>query len=456
MQKFRAIFLGACCVLFMTSAFETVQAANGMNMIGYGARSIAMGGADLAITDSPFAMNINPAGIGQCLHSEITFGVGFMNPSVRHSDLLGNNDEDVLDRYPIPFLGYVHPVGDFTLGAGVFVQGGMGAEYQNLFTPFAAMANSGLLPPTFFEGDSVPVPDVMRSRVLFAKFTPTVAWRANPSWTLGASLNIGYASANMRLFPNTSVVADLDHSGAPGDGPRDSFFGLDMQDAASFGFGLRLGFQYRTGKLALGGAYATETSLDMDGGTLDMNLSSLGLGTVAYDAKLSDFAWPSQLGVGFAYQLIPSLLIAADVDWVNWSGAIKTVTMEFENPDVPQAPPSGAIPFQMDWEDRWVLAIGAEIKPAEKWAVRLGFNHGASPIPDSRVRPLFPAIAEDHITGGFGWTQGQWILDFGLEYVLETSKTNNSPDRTINLFGPGSTETLSQFMVHFVVRYGFS
>jgi long-chain fatty acid transport protein len=431
---------------------QTSSASNGMNMIGYGAESITMGGADLAITDSPTAMNINPSGIGQCTHPEVSLGVGLMRPSLSHEDGLGNNRGDVLDRYPMPFLGYVHPVKNFTFGVGMFVQGGIGAEYPDLTTPFSAMANSGQVPPGFFDGDSVPDTDATLTRVMHAKLTPAVAWRAHPALTLGASLNLSYARAEMKLFPETSVMADLDHSGAAGDGPGDFFFGMHVEDMSSFNYGLRVGFQYKAGALSVGGAYCTKTPLDYEGGTTNLNLSALGLGNVTYDAKMTGFAWPQQFGLGLAYRVNSWLLVAGDMDWTDWSSAIETVTIEAENPDEPMAPSSREIHLQMDWEDQWVWAAGVELTPVRDFAVRLGYNHGDSPITESRLRPLFPAIGEDHITGGFGVTKGPWIFDLGLEYVLQTKKTNNSLDRTVNLFGPGSKETLSQFVAHFMVR----
>jgi long-chain fatty acid transport protein len=452
----RLVLLFICLAGCITWGTRASNAANGMNMIGFGAESVAMGGADLALTDNPSSMNINPAGLAWCVLPEFDFGLSLMHPDVRHTDQLGNDRGDTLDRYPMPFLAYVHPVGKITTGIGLFIQGGMGAEYKNLVTPVSAMANSGMLPPDFFAGDLVPDTDETRSNVMFVKLTPTVAWRVNPQWTLGASLNVGYGSAEMKLFPDTSVLADLDMSGTEGDSPRDAFFGMDLDDASGFGFGIRLGFQYRHGSLMLGGAYFSETSLDLDDGTMTLNLSALGLGKVNYDAELADFAWPRRLGLGAAYRINPAFLIAGDVDWIDWSSAIETITIEMSNPDNQMAPPSRAIPFRMDWEDQWVWALGVELIPAPDWALRFGFNHGDTPIPNYTLKPLFPAIAEDHLTGGFGVTKGPWTFDLGLEYVFESEKTNNSSDPMLNPFGPGSTETLSQFMAHFMMRRSFS
>lgn len=448
-------FVPACLAGLAVLTAQPSGASNGMNLIGYGARSLAMGGADLAVTESAAAMNINPAGIGWRLQPELDLGLGVMNPSLTHTDRLGNDREDSLDRYPMPFLGYVHPVGRFTLGVGLFVQGGLGVEYRNLATPFAALASSGMFPPGFFGNSVIPSTDDVKTQLLHSRFTPAVAWRASPTVTLGATLNVSYARAEMKFLPETSVLADLDGSGRPGDSPADVFSGLRVDDVSALAYGLRLGLQYRKGPMAIGAAVSTETDLDFEDGTLTMNLAALGLGKVAYDARMENFSWPLQAGVGAAYQVHPRLLIAADLDWIGWSSAIKALTIRADNPDRPMAPASRAIPFLMNWEDQWVWALGLEVTAGPKWAARFGFNHGESPIPSSTLRPQFPAIADDHLTGGFGYRTGPWTLDFALEYVPEVSKTNQSFDRRVNPFGPGSTETLSQYALHFSVRRQF-
>ena len=425
-------------------------ASNGMNMIGYGARSCSMAGADLAIADGPSAMNINPAGIGRGQYRELALGLSEMRPSVTHADRLGNDGGDVLDRYPIPFLGYIHPLGRITLGAGFFVQGGMGAEYEDLSTPFSVMAASA--PAGFFDGDVVPAGDAALSSFMHAKFTPTVAWRVTETLIVGAGVNVSYARAAMKLFPGTSVVADLDGSGTAGDSPGDAFFGMDARDMSDIAYGLRLGLQYQVGSLRFGGGYCTRTSLDLDGGTTTLNLSAQGLGEVDYDARMTGFAWPRTVNMGMAYQVSPRVLLVGDVDWVNWSNAIETITIEIDNPDHPMAPASREIPMAMDWNDQWVFALGMEVMASPTWALRFGYNHGKAPVPDSRLRPMFPAIAEDHIAGGVGKISGPWTFDVGLEYAIENEMTNDSPDRSVNPFGSGSRESVSQFMVHFMVR----
>lgn len=428
-----------------------ILASNGMNMIGFGAESVGMGGADLALTDNPCSMNINPAGILQPENALFEFGLSPMSPSLTHTDAMGNNREDQLQRYPIPFIGYTHPLRRVTLGIGLFVQGGMGAEYRDLSTPFSVMANSGRLPVGFFDGDVIPAGDDTQTRIAHAKLTPTVAWRVNPKMTMGVTLNVSQVQADMKLLPETSVMADLDQSGVTGDSPGDAFFGIHMRDASATGYGLKFGAQFKHGPLSLAGAYSTKTDLDLEDGTLTMNMTSIGLGKVNYDATMSNFAWPQQAGLGMAYQVSPRVQLAGDLDWIDWANAIEKVTIELSNPDVPVAPASRQIALPMNWENQWVWALGAAVTPAPDWVVRMGYNHGDSPVPASTLRPLFPAIAEDHFTAGFGVTKKDWTYGLALEYVLENTLTNNSNGPT-NLFGPGSQETLSQFVAHFQVR----
>jgi len=446
-MKAHRVLLGATILLLALP----VLASNGMNMIGFGAESVAMGGADLATTGSPCSMNINPAGIAHLERPEFEFGLSPMSPSLTHTDGMGNNRTDSLDRYPVPYVGYTHPLRKVTLGIGLFVQGGMGAEYQDLSTPFSAMLNSGQLPPGFFDGDVIPAGDDTQTKIAHAKLTPTVAWHVRPKVTLGVTLNVSEVQADMMLFPETSVMADMDQSGVIGDSPSDAFFGMRLQDASATGFGLKFGVQYKDGPLSVAGAYSTKTDLDLDGGTVTMNMTAMGMGKVNYDAAMVDFAWPQQVGVGLAYQVSPRILLAGDVDWIDWADAIDTVAIELSNPDQPMAPASRRIPFQMNWENQWVGALGAAVTPAPDWVVRMGYNHGDTPVPASTLKPLFPAIGEDHVTAGFGVTKKDWTFDLALEYVLENQLTNYSSGPG-NIFGPGSQETLSHFAAHFMVR----
>ena len=80
----------ALLCLFPAPAHPT----NGLNMIGFGAESVAMGGADLAVARDTSAMNNNPAGIARIPGSALdVYGAIAYPLSVAHRDQFGNDVE---------------------------------------------------------------------------------------------------------------------------------------------------------------------------------------------------------------------------------------------------------------------------------------------------------------------------------------------------------------------------
>ncbi|MBE0598610.1 MAG: outer membrane protein transport protein [Desulfuromonadales bacterium] len=428
-----------------------VEATNGMNMIGYGAVSPAMGGADLAMVDNATAMNINPAGLCACAAPEFGFGFRLLASRLQHRDSLGNGAHDGEDQlFPLPLLTYAAPIDGtrLTFGFGLFSQGGMGAEFNDLHTPFAA-AGLGAYP-----GQSVPERDDIFSDLRYIKAAPTLAWRSpQGKLKLGASLQFGYVQAAMKYFPHTSVY--LPGIGDEAQAGGMTFAGMDLDGLAAFGYGARCGFQYHLGEVTIGGAYLSETELDFRDGSMRLNLSAFELGKVKYDARMTGMNWPRQAGVGISWPAFPWLRLAADLDWIDWSSAMKTVKIRLKEPNHPAAPPTQEIVIPMNWKDQWVYALGLEVRPASDWVLRLGYNHGNSPVPDDTLSPLFPAIVEDHLTAGIGLALGKWQVDLGVEWGLPARQKNRNPDPQVNPFGAGTQERHSQITTHLMLRRYF-
>lgn len=87
---------------------------------------------------------------------------------------------------------------------------------------------------------------------------------------------------------------------------------------------------------------------------------------------------------------------------------------------------NGAVvaPFQQDWNDQIVLSLGLAYRFTDAFTGRIGYNRGKNPIPNQFVNYLWPAIAENHYTAGFGYAfSKQSEVNFGLSYVPEVSVT---------------------------------
>jgi long-chain fatty acid transport protein len=225
-----ALALAACAL--------PAAATNGMYLIGYGPETVARGGANLAISDRTLALNFNPAGIAQLQGNHVAASLSTLAPSLQMENQ-ANSPFDGADRYfPLPAVAYVRSGKDtrWSFGFGLVAQGGMGATFEDEATFF------GTRDETFTE-------------VRFATLTPTVAYSFSEDMAVGATLNVGYADASFRCFPDTSFFNPAN--------PAMSFPGVNLKQAWGLQSNLRLGWWWRPQpRLTVGAVYQTETDSD--------------------------------------------------------------------------------------------------------------------------------------------------------------------------------------------------
>ena len=269
------------------------------------------------------------------------------------------------DAFYMPAIGYAKKRGNLAYGVGIYGQGGMGTEYAN--------------------GDMA---QVSVGRVIFP-----VAYSVNDRLNVGGSVDFVWAGMDLAV----------------------SAYGIDFTDDSDFtgeakGYSLaaKIGFTYKLDDaLSVGGVYQTAGNLpDLKDG--------------AY--KVEGFDMPPVLALGLAWQANDRLMVAADVKDVMWGSSMNTVTIY--NSD------NGMVaPFQQDWDDQVVLALGVSYKFTDGFTGRAGYNHGKNPIPDQFVSYLWPAIVEDHYTVGFGYAfSKQSELNFALSVAPEVSVTGTGPN----------------------------
>ncbi|HRC86325.1 MAG TPA: outer membrane protein transport protein, partial [Thermoanaerobaculia bacterium] len=343
-------------------------ATNGLYLTGYGAETLGRGGVNVAISDRTLGLNSNPAGIAQLQGNHYTLGLALLAPQLQFENA-ANPPTDGEDRYfPLPAFAWVRSGKDtpWAFGVGFLAQGGMGATFNNLNTFFGTR-------------------DQTYTQVRFATISPTVAYSFGDDAALGATLNLGWADAAFRFFPNTSFFNAQN--------PAMSFPGVKMEDAGGLQTSLRVGGWWRPlPSFTLGAIYQTKTDSTFDNGKLQANFRNFpGLGqAVTYDAKMDGFTFAAQAGVGVGVRATNRLLLALDVKRYFWDDAIDTITVTGTNPDVAGAPARVELPFVFNWKDQWVVALGGEYKASDTTTLRAGYNWGESPVPDDTLTPLFP------------------------------------------------------------------
>lgn len=369
-------------------------AGNGLNPIGFGLESNAMAGADLAVARDAFALNTNPAGLAQIrgldleLHTFLGQEIG-----IKHDDRFNpptdiRNDLAVIGDFAIARrLGRLPA----TLGASLAVTGGAGYDYGRIETPFGTRD---------------------RLSSLFGVVRASVGGgvEVTDRLALGGSFGLSYSVLEQEFFPGTSVA-----------GPSGTFAGTEIEDASAWGTGYRLGAQFQvSNRLTLGAAYGSKIELPVEDGEFTANFSAAGLGEVEYrDLKIDGLAQAQEFGIGASYQLTPSWLVAADLTWLDWSGALHTSTLRASDPDDPRAPEVLRAESTADWRDQWVVALGTAYRPAESLTLWAGYNYGRNPIPNAHLSPLLANIGQHHLTAGSAWQPRPGLrLGFAVEYQL--------------------------------------
>ncbi len=191
--------------------------------------------------------------------------------------------------------------------------------------------------------------------------TPTIATQVSDAVSIGAGLIFAYET--------------MESEGAGPQGPNGPFFPTTTDDSAT-GWGFELGVAIQAGPSTMIGLdYQSEVKMD----SMD-NFASY-LFAQASDPALS---LPASITLGITQQIGDKWKISADVTDMPWSD-IELLQEVF------------------GWEDQTIYKIGAEMQVNESLAIRFGYNHGASPIPDSAAgqNVLAPAVTEDHYTVGF-------------------------------------------------------
>jgi long-chain fatty acid transport protein len=389
-------------------------ATNGMRMIGFGPVQDSMGGASVAAPLDTATIVTNPSGMSE-VGMRVDAAATYFAPTVKYTAAgWGSGKEQESDRAAsiIPTLGFVYPLGDkLALGLGVVGVSGMGVDYGK---------------------------DLMNSETMTSymnlRVAPAVSYEITEQLSVGVTANLMYATMAWDVM------------GAFNAPPR--------EDGSAFGFGATIGLTYKPVKdLAIGLAYETKSffgdfEFDIPAHTfVDMSTGAPVMVPVAAGTEKLDFDQPQVVTVGAAYRVIEPLLIAADVEWINWSAT--------NGKDQPEFTETIAVTnkWNMNWSDQVVVKVGAEFAATKELKIRAGYNYGKMPLDEKRAFEsiAFPAVSEHHISLGAGYDIGGLTVNVAGVYSPEATIEGSDTAK-----GLTSYETkMSQIAVDLGLAYRF-
>ncbi len=390
MLKLLRLLAALLLAAFVTPALAT----NGMRMIGFSPTQNSMGGVGVGATLDSGSVVTNPAGLTE-LGRRLDLSLTWFKPTVEYvatgvaSGYANNGVTYTSDRggSPIPNLGVVIPLGSgFTAGVGAFGVGGMGVDYK----------------PGLYSGATLTSYQNLR-------LAPAIAYKANDLFSAGATLNVSWAQMEYQV---ASGFGQAPH-----------------KQANAFGYGATLGIKVTPVKdLTFGLAYETKSDFQDFEFTIPAHTGMTSGGPYPFPGGTDKLALdqPAVASVGVAYRAIPALLLALDVQWINWSAVMGKNQPKYTN----DTSATGSMPFNMSWDDQVVFKIGAELAVAPALKVRAGFDYGKNPLDSSRAfeNIAFPAVAESHVTLGLGWDATETLaINVGGMYSPKVTVTGANP-----------------------------
>ena len=384
---------------------------------GVGARSMALGGADVAFLVGPLsALGVNPAGLS--LLTSPTLDAGF-TAAVPTGDFTSKaNDRGQLqNRIGIgPDVAFGIPAGSspVSFGIGAIPQAGLSSHWRYIDPPGGA---DGMTSYGVQDNHS----EVLLLRTAVGSSVAVSRW-----FSIGVSFGYSY-NENQLLTPYVFQTQ-------PALRGVKTLLNLD-----TWGWGANgsMGVLIRpTEDVQIGLSYQTPTDITSRGtasGNAGVQLRSLG-GTVAqarpdftYDAEV-DTKFPQMVSGGVSWKFYPKWRLALQADWINWSDAFDVLPVKLSggnNADLNGLVGANRLEddIPLRWRDQVVFRMGLEYALTDAIMLRGGYAYGRTPVPNDTLTPLTAAIPAHTLTAGVGYRWRSLQFDFGYQWELPLTRS---------------------------------
>lgn len=404
-------------------------ATNGYMLIGYGAKSRAMGGVGVAVGQDGLAAANNPAtmaDVAETLTAEKNWrfdaGVDIFKPNAAvYHDANSTLTPTPVDQetgapstafstsngyYFLPAMGFVNRIDD-ELSWGFSMVGNGAASLYDQSLPTGDDSH-------FFNFNGLGG-NKLEIRLMNLQMLPSIAFKFDKHNTFGATLVL-----SVTLFEANGLLA-FEELGFGATAGNLSNMGTDT----SFGGGIRLGWkgQFADDKLHIGLNYSSRTYM-----TKFDKYKNLF-------AEQGDFDIPSTYAIGFAYDFTPTITAYLDVQRINYN---EVASVGNKGPQVTGGFfPCGNLEcgalgkdegLGFGWKDQTVFKLGASWAFSSTMVFRAGYNHASNQIPNDQIlfNMLAPAVVEDHVTLGGSYLFGE-TMELSVSYVHAFKNTITGP-----------------------------
>ncbi len=386
--------------------FSQLLFASGFQINEHGAKAMAMAGAFTGLANDASAVYFNPAALTFMNGTKISVGATYIRPSgsFKGPDGALYTESDLVNQYFTPINFYVaHRLTDkLAIGLGVNNPYGLGTKWEK---------------------DWVGRYNAINTEIRVFDFQPVISYKVSDKFSIAVGARIAYADVTIeRALPaalTPPVVAQLTRIGdgkltLEGDDLVVSFSGALFYKAnEQWSFGLaykhELPFEFA------GDATVTLPTLPPTIPDAYVPLIIAGLNANYPSGKANaPLNAPTVITAGCAFMTDQKLTLSADFQYTMWSSYDK-LEINWEEFTFPDGSTSSV--SERDYEDSFIIRIGAEYILSDKFAIRGGFLFDKNPIKDERVDFTLPDNDRYGINIGLGYKLTE-CMSVDLAYML--------------------------------------
>ena len=138
----------------------------------------------------------------------------------------------------------------------------------------------------------------------------------------------------------------------------------------------------------------------------------------------TSFTLPMSLTFSVYHDFTERFALMADIGWTNWSAFERNV-ITFSDSGI-------AIEAPRNFRDVWTMALGAHIRPADRWLLMFGGGYTSSAVDDVDRTPDLPVDQQIRISAGFEYGISERFsmgasysfLDLGTNEIDQTQGLN--------------------------------
>lgn len=381
--------VGIACLLLLASS--SLALAGGVILYEVGTPDVGFATAGWAARAEDAATILtNPAGMTRLEKNDLMLGIQALYADLRFTPnadttTTGGNGGNPVGLFPGGGFFYVNPTTDrLRLGVAVTGNFGLGMDYDDGWVG------------RYYAQDST----LMGLSVL-----PSVAWKVNDRFSIGAAVNAMYGIFETKVAINNNRPLL----------PPQPDGGLKLDDTA-WGFGANVGLLYEPREgTRFGLTYTSRIKLDFRDVPEFSNLAP-GMSAALEAAGLLDapidlsLTVPQTAMASFVHRLDDRWTLLGNLGWQDWS-AFGKVDVEVGTEDPTSLTVHGK------FKDTWHAAVGAEVKTGSPWAISFGTAYDSSCLEDADRTPTL-TIGSAWRAGAGGRRALSERLDLGVAYEL--------------------------------------